>query len=210
MNQRTTGERLSAAVLAIEDELFWDALDALDTATRVEAEAAELGDELLVQRARLCRINAMMRTGDLAGAARGIWGVHRWAVDHDATELRARSHFVWANIHRLLGDAAQCLEHSVLSVELLDDDATPFMHRTNSIDYLHVLEGEIVMLMDEGVPEVVLRKGDTIVQRATNHAWVNRSGAHCRLLVVMVAGRITPALEEKIGPMPAWEGGTGR
>ena len=128
MNQRTTGERLSAAVLAIEDELFWDALDALDTATRVEAEAAELGDELLVQRARLCRINAMMRTGDLAGAARGIWGVHRWAVDHDATELRARSHFVWANIHRLLGDAAQCLEHSVLSVELLDDDATPFMH----------------------------------------------------------------------------------
>lgn len=83
-------------------------------------------------------------------------------------------------------------------------DAEPFMHRTNSIDYLHVLEGEIVMLLDDADHEVVLRKGDTIVQRATNHAWVNRSGAHCRVLVVMVAGRITDGLEKIIGPMPPW------
>ncbi|WP_404713895.1 cupin domain-containing protein [Sphingomonas sp. MMS24-J13] len=82
--------------------------------------------------------------------------------------------------------------------------AEPFMHRTNSIDYLHVLEGEIVMLLDDADHEVVLRRGDTIVQRATNHAWVNRSGAHCRVLVVMVAGRITDDLEKIIGPMPPW------
>src|SRR5262245_55930869 len=48
--------------------------------------------------------------------------------------------------------------------------AAPFMHRTNSIDYLHVLEGEITMLLDDEQRVVVLRKGDTIVQRATNHA----------------------------------------
>ncbi len=85
--------------------------------------------------------------------------------------------------------------------------AKPFMHRTNSVDYLHVLEGEIVMQMDDDDPEheIVLRKGDTIVQRATNHAWVNRSDKHCRLFIVMVAGRITPSLEDIIGKMPEWD-----
>lgn len=81
----------------------------------------------------------------------------------------------------------------------------PFMHRTNSIDYLHVLEGEITMLLDDPTHVVVLRKGDTIVQRATNHAWVNRTSEHCRVLVIMIAGRITDALEKSIGPMPAWD-----
>ncbi len=35
--------------------------------------------------------------------------------------------------------------------------------------------------------------------------WVNRSDKHCRLFIVMVAGRITPELEKIIGAMPAWE-----
>lgn len=83
--------------------------------------------------------------------------------------------------------------------------AEPFMHRTNSIDYLHVLEGEITMLLDDAEHVVVLRKGDTIVQRATNHAWVNRTDKHCRVLVIMIAGRISEALEKSIGPMPSWD-----
>ena len=83
--------------------------------------------------------------------------------------------------------------------------AEPFMHRTNTIDYLHVLEGEIVMLLGEEGQEVVLRQGDTIVQRATNHAWVNRTDRHCRVFLVMVAGRITEGLEQIIGPMPVWD-----
>jgi quercetin dioxygenase-like cupin family protein len=81
----------------------------------------------------------------------------------------------------------------------------PFMHRTNSIDYLHVLEGEITMLLDDAEHVVVLRKGDTIVQRATNHAWVNRTNEHCRVLVVMVAGRVSKELEKAIGPIPPWD-----
>jgi len=81
----------------------------------------------------------------------------------------------------------------------------PLRHRTNSVDYLHVLEGEIDMEFDDADHVITLRKGDTIVQRATNHAWVNRSGKHCRLFIVMVAGRITPDLEKSIGPMPIWD-----
>ena len=83
----------------------------------------------------------------------------------------------------------------------------PFRHRTNSVDYLHVLEGEITMEFDDSDEVLTLRKGDTLVQRATNHAWINRSDKHCRLFIVMVAGRITADLEKTIGAMPAWDPG---
>jgi quercetin dioxygenase-like cupin family protein len=81
----------------------------------------------------------------------------------------------------------------------------PYRHRTNSIDYLHVLEGEIDMEFDDSENTITLRKGDTMVQRATNHAWINRSDKHCRLFIVMVAGRITADLEKSIGAMPHWD-----
>ncbi len=83
----------------------------------------------------------------------------------------------------------------------------PYMHRTNSVDYLHVLEGEITMLLSDGVEPVILRKGDTILQRATDHAWVNHTDKHCRLFIVMVAGRATQALEDLIGPVPLFDPG---
>ena len=66
------------------------------------------------------------------------------------------------------------------------------MHRTRSVDYAIVLEGEIDMLLDAS--EVHLRAGDVVVQRATNHAWVNRGGAACRIAFVLVDARgIIPA-----------------
>jgi len=58
------------------------------------------------------------------------------------------------------------------------------MHKTNSVDYLVVLSGEMTMLMEDG--ETVLRQGDCIVQRGTNHAWVNKSGRPCVLAAVLV------------------------
>ena len=134
-------ERLSAALLELEDEINWDAAAMLDRAERLEHEARTLGDELLVARARLSQANLHMRAGDVAGAARRIWKVHHWAAEHDARRLSARVHLIWANIHRHLGDAAQCLEHAVLSVELLDETATDHMriwHRVKLGDALSV------------------------------------------------------------------------
>jgi diguanylate cyclase (GGDEF)-like protein len=130
---------LSATLREIEDASVWAASAAFGTAAEVERAAVELGDDLLVYRARLCQVNMLMRNGDLGGAARRIWPIHDWAVEHGATMLRARIHLVWANIHRLLGDAAQCLEHSVRSVELLDEHATTHMqiwHRAKLADAL--------------------------------------------------------------------------
>ena len=45
------------------------------------------------------------------------------------------------------------------------------MHRTRSVDYAVVLSGEIDMMLDDTT--VHLKPGETIVQQATNHAWVN-------------------------------------
>lgn len=59
------------------------------------------------------------------------------------------------------------------------------MHRTSTIDYVLILEGELDMELDGG--EVVhLRAGDLVVQRGTNHAWANNSGHVCRIASVLI------------------------
>jgi mannose-6-phosphate isomerase-like protein (cupin superfamily) len=60
----------------------------------------------------------------------------------------------------------------------------PMMHRTRSLDYAIIMSGEIDMLLDEG--EVHLKAGDVVVQQATNHAWVNRSGKPCRIAFILM------------------------
>jgi mannose-6-phosphate isomerase-like protein (cupin superfamily) len=60
----------------------------------------------------------------------------------------------------------------------------PLMHRTRSVDYAVVLSGEIDMMLDDTV--VHLKPGDTIVQQATNHAWVNHGTEMCRILFVLM------------------------
>ena len=60
----------------------------------------------------------------------------------------------------------------------------PGFHKTSSVDYAIVLSGQIYALMDEG--EVLLRAGDVLVQRGTNHAWSNRSSEPARLAFVLI------------------------
>jgi quercetin dioxygenase-like cupin family protein len=58
------------------------------------------------------------------------------------------------------------------------------LHRTDTLDYVIVMEGEVEMRMDEST--VTLRAGDVLVQQATNHAWANRTSRHARLGIVLV------------------------
>lgn len=60
----------------------------------------------------------------------------------------------------------------------------PAIHRTRTVDYVVVLEGEIDLLLDDG--DVRLKAGDVVVQQGTNHAWINRGRATCRLAMVFV------------------------
>ena len=57
-------------------------------------------------------------------------------------------------------------------------------HRTRSVDYAIVLEGEIDMLLDDST--VHMKAGDIMVQQGTNHAWVNNSKANCRVAFVLI------------------------
>jgi quercetin dioxygenase-like cupin family protein len=61
------------------------------------------------------------------------------------------------------------------------------MHRTETIDYIIVLSGEIEMDMDDST--VKLHTGDVMVQRGTNHAWANRSKEPARLAIVLMDGK---------------------
>ncbi len=60
----------------------------------------------------------------------------------------------------------------------------PGMHKTNTVDYALVLDGEIWAVMDEG--ETLLKAGDCLVQRGTNHAWSNRTDTPCRVAFILV------------------------
>src|SRR6202047_4079493 len=69
----------------------------------------------------------------------------------------------------------------------------PWMHRTRSVDYAVVLSGEIDMMLDDAT--VHLKPGDTIVQQATNHAWVNHGTETCRILFVVMDSKQSGAGE---------------
>jgi Cupin domain len=63
----------------------------------------------------------------------------------------------------------------------------PGMHTTETIDYAILLQGELVAIMDEG--ETVMRAGDVLIQRGTNHAWANRSKEIARIAFILIDGR---------------------
>jgi hypothetical protein len=160
----------------------------------MERAALALGDELLVERARLCQINMRMRCGDVAAAAEQIWRVHQWAVEHDARRLMARTHLVWSQIHQHLGDAEQGLEHAVLAVELLDDDATEHMqiwHRTKLADALYFADDiETARVRYAQVEEMALRLGSpALLCTLNNYAYVE-SCAGNRQRAVELANRM--------------------
>ena len=62
-----------------------------------------------------------------------------------------------------------------------------WFHKTETLDYAIVLEGEIWALVDVG--ECLLRAGDVLIQRGTNHAWSNRSDRPCRVAFVLLDAR---------------------
>ncbi len=68
----------------------------------------------------------------------------------------------------------------------------PLMHRTQTIDYGIVIEGELTLVLDDG--ETVVRTGDIVIQRGTNHAWANRSATNCRVAFVLIDGQYTDGL----------------
>lgn len=70
------------------------------------------------------------------------------------------------------------------------------VHRTESIDYGIVLEGEIWLILDDS--EVLLKAGDVVVQRGTDHAWANRSDKVTRVAFILIDGKFTDEMIELV------------
>ncbi|KAH0282339.1 hypothetical protein M436DRAFT_59191 [Aureobasidium namibiae CBS 147.97] len=76
------------------------------------------------------------------------------------------------------------------------------MHRTNSLDYGVVLEGEITLILGdhETGPRRVMKRGDVSVQRATDHAWKNNSSTEwARILYILLDATSEDGKDEDYG-----------
>ncbi len=67
-------------------------------------------------------------------------------------------------------------------------------HRTRTIDYAIVMDGEIDMLLDDS--EVHVKAGDVLVQQGTNHAWVNNGTKPCRIAFILIDAKTPPAWQQ--------------
>lgn len=65
-----------------------------------------------------------------------------------------------------------------------DTSRNPGMHKTKTVDYIILLKGEITLLLEED--EVDLKPFDVVIQRGTNHAWVNKGSDPALLVAVMI------------------------
>ncbi len=81
-------------------------------------------------------------------------------------------------------DGKEAFSEMGASNAIVENARHPFMHRTDSVDYAIIVRGQITMLLDDS--EVVLKQGDVVVQRGTNHAWSNKSNETCLIAFVLV------------------------
>ena len=66
-------------------------------------------------------------------------------------------------------------------------NADPMMHKTATVDYIIVLKGKIFAIMEEG--EKLLKRGDILIQRGTNHSWSVRGKKPCVVAAILVSAK---------------------
>jgi quercetin dioxygenase-like cupin family protein len=103
-----------------------------------------------------------------------IWTTQGFPVNNDGFEERNGG----ASSTTLAGG-------TVFRVLRLEPGNTPRVHRTDSIDYAVIMEGEIDMELEEG-EFIHLKQGDVLVQRGTVHNWVNRGSGPCTIAFILI------------------------
>jgi quercetin dioxygenase-like cupin family protein len=87
---------------------------------------------------------------------------------------------------RILGTTPPTNGSRFIMFEVLPGGRGKF-HHTDSLDYVISVEGELVLLFDES--EVILKPGDVVIQRGTNHGWENRGSVSARVAIVLIDGK---------------------
>ncbi|MGG5870815.1 cupin domain-containing protein [Pseudomonas peli] len=80
------------------------------------------------------------------------------------------------------------------------DSKHKLMHRTETLDYGVVTEGEVWLILDG--EDVHLKRGDIVVQRGTNHAWSNRTEQMARMVFILLDGQYAADLAALHGVHP--------
>ena len=80
--------------------------------------------------------------------------------------------------------AADAFERIGASHHRIDTSKHPAMHKTDTIDYIILLEGDVTLILDK--EEVDIKPHDVVVQRGTNHAWVNNGNNPALLIAVLI------------------------
>jgi len=78
-------------------------------------------------------------------------------------------------------------------------NADPMMHKTATVDYIIVLKGQIYAIMEKG--ETLLKEGDILIQRGTNHSWSVRGKKPCVVAAILVSAK--PVAGKKKAAKPA-------
>lgn len=81
-------------------------------------------------------------------------------------------------------------EGTVLRFVDLEPRSRSPLHRTETVDYGIVLQGDVVLALDDG-SETKLSAGDVVIQRGTRHAWINPTDRAARMAFVLVAATFT-------------------
>ena len=84
--------------------------------------------------------------------------------------------------------AADAFEKIGAAHHRVDTSKHPAMHKTETIDYIILLKGDVTLVLDE--EEVNLKPFDVVVQRGTNHAWVNNGKEPALLIAVLIDSKI--------------------
>src|SRR5262245_18023590 len=140
------------------------------------------------------RIRRVVTGHDPAGKA-VVW-VDSLATNHKFPDDKITSTLIWvtdANPSfqkqiddgmRIMGTAPPPGGTRCGVLELQPGNEFHGLHRTDTVDYCVCVSGEIEMMLDDA--KTVLKTGDVVVQRGTNHAWLNRSDVPARLFFVLI------------------------
>ena len=80
--------------------------------------------------------------------------------------------------------AAEAFEKVGAAHHRVDTTKHPAMHKTETVDYIILLKGDVTLILDE--EEVDIKPFDVVVQRGTNHAWVNNGTEPALLIAVLI------------------------
>jgi quercetin dioxygenase-like cupin family protein len=107
------------------------------------------------------------------------WFSKLWVTDHTPADNHGEAD------NALLPTGLTVPGGSVLRVVDMPAGMRSPMHRTWSVDYGIVLDGQVDLELDDGVC-VQLQRGDVVVQRGTIHAWINRGDSAARMIFVLI------------------------